>query len=127
MKRVMTLFGRIGAVAIVALAVGCMTAHQTENLLSEAGFKIVPATTPQQQAHLKTLPAGKVTIARREGTTYYVYPDAARQVIYVGKDVQYQHYLKLCRQHETAEPGLNSAEVNNEPGWGPWGAWQGSW
>jgi hypothetical protein len=115
------------AIALMTLAIGCMTTKQTESLLSEAGFKAVPAATPQQQAHLKTLPAGKVTKAQRSGKTYYVYPDVAHNVLYLGQEAQYQQYQKLCLQHETSSPGLSDAEINNEPGWGPWGGWGELW
>ena len=50
------------AVALVAGLTGCVTSkakqisQQTENLLQAAGFKVIPASTPDQQQMLKTLP-----------------------------------------------------------------------
>ena len=111
--------------ACVALAVGCSTTKQTEDLLSAAGFKMMPATTPQQQAHLKTLPPHKVTMVNREGKTYFVFPDAKAQVLYVGQQAQFDAYQKLRLQKQLAEEQVQAAEGNAEGDWGPWGGWGG--
>jgi hypothetical protein len=122
MKMKTYLLSIIGTAALVAFALGCSTTKQTENLLSAAGFKAMPATTPQQQAHLKTLPPHKVTMAVRDGKTYYVYPDQAHQVLYVGQDAQYQEYQKLRLQNQMAEDQVQAAEMNSDLGWTAWGA-----
>jgi len=126
MNRIANLFSMFGIVALVAFATGCSTTKQTENLLSAAGFKITPATTSDQKAHLKSLPAGKVTSVQRGGTTYFVFPDAARQVLYVGQQPQYQEYQKLRLQNQMAEDQLQAAELNATPGWNSWGVWDGA-
>jgi hypothetical protein len=119
MSRVATLLSII--VAVAALATGCSTTKQTEDLLSEAGFKIVPAVTPRRQAHVKSLPEGKITKVQREGKTYFVYPDVARNVIYVGRDAQYQRYQKLGAQSQLALEQSTDEKLNSGPGWGVWG------
>jgi hypothetical protein len=53
--------------AFVVLVIGCSTTKSTENMLSAAGFKIIPATTAQQQARLKTLKPDKITLVDRGG------------------------------------------------------------
>jgi hypothetical protein len=106
--------------------IGCATTHQTETLLSEAGFKAVPAATAAQQSHLNTLPPDKITRVQRQGKTYYAFPDPARKVLYIGQEAEYKQYQNLCRQHESSSPGLTDAQINNEPGWGPWVPWVGS-
>ena len=121
MKNSTTFFLTLGVAALVTFVVGCTTTQQTENLLSAAGFKATPATTAQQQAHLKTLPAHKVTLVVRDGQTYYVYPAPAQQVLYVGQAAQYQEYQKLRLQKQMAEDQAQAAEMNSEPGWGAWG------
>jgi len=112
----------LGMLALVALAIGCSTTKQTENLLSAAGFNATPATTPQQQAHLKSLPPNKVTMVVREGKTYYAFPDAKQQVIYVGQQAQYDAYQKLRVQKQLAEDQVQASE-DNEGAWGVWGGW----
>ena len=125
MKRVGTVLSFIGIVALMALATGCATTKQTENMLSAAGFKIMPATTPDQQAHLKSLPAHKVTMVQREGKTYFAYPDPKQQVLYVGQQAQYNEYQPLRMQNQWAEEEMNAAEMNAESSWGMWGGWGG--
>jgi hypothetical protein len=47
MKQVAALLTMIGSTSLLALVVGCATTMRTEDLLSAAGFKIVPATSPE--------------------------------------------------------------------------------
>ena len=115
----------LGAASLLALFLGCSTTKQTENLLSAAGFNVMPANTPERQAHLKTLPPHKLTMVVRDGKTYYVYPDQAQQVLYVGQQAQYDEYQKLRLQKQMAEDQVQAAEMNSEAGWGAWGGFGG--
>ena len=126
MSRVKILLNILSVAAVLASATGCSTTKQTENLLSAAGFKMVPAATPEQKAHLQRLPAGKVTTVQRNGTTYFVYPDAAKEMVYVGQQPQYQEYQKLRLQNHMAMDQLKAAELNSDPAWSQWGAWDGA-
>jgi hypothetical protein len=110
--------------ALALLVVACASTKQTENMLSAAGFKMMPATTPEQKAHLTTLPAHKVTMVTREGKTYFVFPDAKQQVLYVGQQAQYDAYQKLRLQKQMAEEQAEAASAV-EPAWGVWGGWGG--
>jgi hypothetical protein len=114
-----------GMAMLLAVATGCSTTKQTENLLSAAGFKMMPATTPQQQAHLKTLPPHKVTMVVRDGKTYFVFPDVKQQVLYVGQQAQYNAYQKLRVQQQLAEEQAQPAEGYTAGAWAPWGDWGG--
>lgn len=124
----------------VLLAAGCSTTPKTTDMLAAAGFKIVPATTPEQQAQLRKLSTKKLSMVQRGGKEYFVFPDLANKVLYVGQNPQYQQYqaLKLNeRDMKEAEDiaGVNAgaAELNAgaaamEAGgaWGGWGGW-GEW
>ena len=112
--------------ALVAVAVGCSTTKEKENMLSAAGFKMVPANTPEREAHLKSLPADKITPVQRQGTTYYTFPDPKSNVLYVGQEPQYQKYRQLRLQKQMADEQLETAQMN-ENAWGAWGAWGGGW
>jgi hypothetical protein len=112
----------LATAALVALAIGCTTTKERENMLSAAGFKMVPANTPERQAHLKSLPADKITPVQRNGTTYYTFPDPKNNVLYVGQEAQYQQYRKLRYQKQLADEQLETAQMN-ENAWGAWGAW----
>ena len=119
MKYILTGFNLIGAIALLALAVGCANTQHTENLLSAAGFRTVIADTPQRQEHLKTLPPDKVTLVQRNGKNYYVYADPAHWQIFVGNPSQYQKYQQLRLASNLAQDQLETAQLNS---WGP-GLW----
>jgi hypothetical protein len=112
--------------ALLAVAIGCSTTKEKENMLSAAGFKMVPANTPEREAHLKSLPADKITPVQRQGTTYYTFPDPKSNVLYVGQEPQYQKYRQLRLQKQMADEQLETAQMN-ENAWGAWGAWGGGW
>jgi len=123
MQQISTRLSFAAVFAIFSLTMGCASTHQTENLLSAAGFKVVLADTPKRQQHLKTLPPNKVTKVQRKGKTYYVYADPARNLIYVGNQFQYDRYRDLRLAKNVAEEDLQDAELNaeDESGWGVWG------
>jgi hypothetical protein len=84
----------ISIAALAAMLAGCATtpASRTEKLLTQSGFKAVPATTAAQQQQLNTLPPAKLSLVKRKGQNFYVYPDHARSFLYVGNKAQYQAY-----------------------------------
>jgi hypothetical protein len=95
---------------VVCLAVGCVSTKKTESLLLEAGFKITRADTPEKQAHLKSLPAGKVIRVNRDGVVYYVYADVKNNVLYVGKEPEYQQYKNDLWLAQRTSENQNQAE-----------------
>src|SRR5437016_10002880 len=112
MKYLFSRLSPIGALAVLAMAVGCATtgpgplssaATQEESLLSSAGFRIKVATTPQQQQHLKTLTPYKMTTVHRNGKTYYVYADPTQKRIYVGTQAENKKYQQLRKANNLAE------------------------
>src|SRR4051812_33143529 len=87
---------RVGALALSALLFGCAAAPPAmpdENQLAAAGFQVVVAKTVVQQEHLRSLAPGKVSEMQRNGTHFFVYPDVARNVVYVGTQKEYAAYL----------------------------------
>jgi hypothetical protein len=127
MKHIFIGFNLIGAIALLALAVGC-TSTQTqnkENLLIAAGFKVIMPKTAAQQQKLQALPADKVTLVQKDGKTYYVFPDAANNQAYVGGPTQYQAYKQLRLANKLANENLEAAEMNQDASmnWGAWGGW----
>jgi hypothetical protein len=122
MKHIFTGFNLIGAIALLALALGCANTQQTENLLSAAGFRTIVANTPERQQHLKTLPPDKVTLVQRNGKNYYVYADPAHWQIFVGNPSQYQKYQQLRLANNMAQDQLEAAQMNSL-NWGMWGPW----
>ena len=98
-----------------------------ENLLVSAGFKAKVATTAKQRQELKTLPEGTISPVTQKGKTFYIYPDAPRNQIYVGNDAQYQAYQRLtAKPRGSARPIVNTDLVRGNPikvrefyGWEP--------
>src|SRR5262252_6514616 len=77
---------------LVTVALSCVMTQQTENLLSQAGFRSVPAKTPAQQARLKTLQADRITMVQQDGKEYFVFPDANQNMLYVGQKTELETY-----------------------------------
>jgi hypothetical protein len=91
--------------AVIGLALGgCVLAVQnTEGLLTQAGFKKLPADTPQRAEHLQTLRAHRLIQRKSDGKAYYVYADPDYcKCLYVGNEAAYATYKTLVRQQDEA-------------------------
>src|SRR5262249_7003412 len=90
----------VSAMTMIALGTGCAGTTQPlpddRSQLLAAGFKVVPATTVQQQEHLRSLPPGQVTAWQRTGKLFFVYPDASRNQLYVGTQKEYEAFRRLA-------------------------------
>jgi hypothetical protein len=99
----------------LAMAAGCASTAPPmpdETRLSAAGFKVIVAKSAQQQEHLQSLAPGKIRAMERNGTPFYVYPDAAKNQIYVGTQKQYQAYLRLDPQYNgNVQAQLNAQQA----------------
>ena len=115
----------IGLMLLVVMGLGCASTRSTEDVLAAAGFKQMPATTPERQAHLQRLPQHKVSKVVRDGKTYFVYPDIKHQVLYVGTQAQYDAYRKLLQERQMAQSEADEATMNADAGWTAWGSWSG--
>lgn len=92
----------VAALALSALVAGCAgtpaaapAAAPVEGLLTAAGFKTVVASSDRQLQQLPTLPPGQVTVVTQTGKNWFLYPDLARNRVYVGTEAEYRTYLKL--------------------------------
>lgn len=118
----------LGAIALVALTVGCASIRSKEDTLVAAGFKVITPSTPAQTAKLAALPPDRVTPVRKGAKTYYVFPDIAKNQAYIGGPNQYQTYQQYRLASKIADENLAAAEMNRDAsfewdGWGGWGAW----
>ena len=115
---------------VLAMLVAAFTAYgspQPESLLLSAGFKARVAKTISQRQELKTLARGKVSPVTQNGKTFYVYPDAQRNQLYVGTEAQYQAYQNLVTKvRGSARPIVNGdyidgneVKVREFHGWEP--------
>jgi hypothetical protein len=107
------------------LALACQTYQQNkkENILADAGFKLIAANTPERIQALNNLPPGKISKVDRDGTTYYVYPDAAGcRCLRVGREEQYQRYVKMASARNAGVLETTGADTQSEAfkGYEPW-------
>ncbi|MDB6016639.1 MAG: hypothetical protein JWR19_1128 [Pedosphaera sp.] len=109
---------------------GCASTkeHNTESMLSAAGFHTMTPTTPQQQACYAALPPFKVQRRESNGKVTYAYADKKAGILYVGGENEYQRYRQLGQQQKIADEQLQAAEMNqdaamNWDSWGPGGMW----
>lgn len=127
-----------GLVGLIIWTAGCATSsRQTESYLAASGFKVVPATTPEQLQQMHTLPDKKISVIKRQGQVFFVYPDHAQNQLYVGRNAQYSAYQSLLLNEKTTEQGLQAdedsanAEVLNAEATAisndPWGVFGGVW
>ena len=125
-----------GTAACAALLFGCATTQTStqnrESMLVASGFKVITPKTTAQQQKLQNLPPGKVTMIQKKGKTYYIFPDPAHNLAYVGGPKQYQQYQQLRADNKLAKESLESAEMYQDAEmqwsvWGGWGAGLGPW
>ena len=121
MKQIRTSFNMISVIALVALTVGCETTNSSHtDLLSAAGFKLLPADTPKKQELLKTLTPGKLSLITWKGKQFYVQPDVPNNQAYVGTPKEYQTYQQLRLAKQLSNENLMAAQMNQNAmmGWG---------
>src|SRR5437879_6245185 len=151
MKKLLTLTSIASIGKILTLMTACQTTGgsqsvvaQKEALLTQSGFKVITVTTPQQQQAVNGLTQGRVSAVKYNGKSYYVFPTAPKDKLYVGKQKQFNAYKQaLPAQHashpmtmaqqgeaqmagQSLEPTLETAgqhniEVQQFGGFGPMG------
>ena len=97
-RNVLTHFAALVALSIAAGCAGPGSSPASlpnESLLTAAGFKTIAADTPERKRHLEWLHPEQVTAVQLTGEHYYVFPDVAKSLLYVGTPKEYQAYLAL--------------------------------
>src|SRR5262249_21712208 len=81
--------------ALVLISVAEATAasgseiSRKEALLAQSGFKVMTVTTPQQKEAVKGLAQGRCSAVTFNKKLFYVFPTAAKDKFYVGKQKHY--------------------------------------
>ncbi|MFL5284062.1 MAG: hypothetical protein ACJ8AW_24475 [Rhodopila sp.] len=101
----------------VALSACAAQVQNKEDMLAAAGFKAVPANTPQRQASLAKLPPHRFVHQMRNNTMVYVYADPTIcDCLYVGGQDAYDRYRAQMSQrklaHEQAFTEERAAQAN---------------
>ena len=98
--------------SILIALTACSNIGEKRTLLSAAGFKTIPATTPAQIASLHGIKSSKVVPMTGKQGTVYVFADKARNVLFVGSPAQYQQYRSLKLKQQQIDEKLLDAQVN---------------
>lgn len=93
-----------------------LQADQKESMLAAAGFKMLPAETPEKLARAQSLPQLKVKyFTARDGSVRYWMADAQFcQCVYLGSESNYQKFKELDFQARLASEQRESAELQME-------------
>ena len=107
MKKLLTVTGiaSVGMVLVLmsaseATAASGSEISRKEALLTQSGFKVVTATTPEQKTAIKGLAQGRCSAVTFNKKLFYVFPTATKDRFYVGKQAQFDRYKKaIAGQH----------------------------
>jgi hypothetical protein len=114
-----------GFIAMLLLALaGCaafqpdprVAADKKESMLSAAGFKMVPAETPDKLAHAQSLPQLKLQYyTDADGAVRYWMADAQYcHCVYVGNQSNYQQFKQMRFQAQLAAEQNQAAQMQAE-------------
>lgn len=111
------------------LVTGCAAIQKAEHksneqLLAAAGFRVLPANTPERQQSLASLKPYTIQRTIRGDKVYYVYPDTKGAFAYIGDQAAYSRYQNIVVQQQISDSNLMAAQMAAMPGaWGGWGYW----
>ena len=94
----------LAALLVTNVAVAATPGDPGTELL-DLGFKVLVATTPAQKDWVKRMAPGQIRAMQRTGKKYFIYPDAARNQIYVGGPKEYDAYKQLHPDSKLAGQG----------------------
>jgi hypothetical protein len=122
----------IATSALVVCLAACVSqasrVQDKEQMLVAAGFLEKPASTPQRQAHLASLPPFSVLSQQLQvggvDTIGYVYADPQFcHCLFVGDPAAYQRFQQMALQQRIAQEQIQATEMaeDNAFDWGMWG------
>jgi hypothetical protein len=82
-----------------------------EKALIISGFKTRHATTAEQRAQIRRLPATEFQEVKQDGTTYYVYASRRDNRLYVGDHWALEAYQGFVRNRELRKQGVFVFEI----------------
>jgi len=111
MKKLLTMMGlaSIGMVLILisaseATAASGSEISRKEALLAQSGFKVITITTPQQKEAVKGLAQGRCSAVTFNKKLFYVFPTAAKDKFYVGKQKHFDRYKQAIAAQQGSQP-----------------------
>src|SRR6476620_5779885 len=111
MKKLITL-AVIGSIAMVLVlistteetAASASEISKKEAMLAQSGFKVVTVTTPKQKEAVNGLAPGRCSAVMYNKKLFYVFPTAAKDKFYVGKQTQFDRYKKAIAAQQASKP-----------------------
>ncbi len=96
-----------------------------EGLLSQAGFTVLPESSPKCQRVCQKMTPEQLTPEKRDGQMLYAYYAPASHRLYVGDEAAYQRFINLAVM-QNLEPRRRAVyeAVPNDPEF--WQMWQDS-
>jgi hypothetical protein len=94
--------------------------------------KLKPATTPEEEQHLQSLPEHQFVVVRQHGQKFYLWADKPNKRLYSGNEQAYRAYKTNQKvAGATAEGGVtfiadprgNAIAVTTYHGWAPFSEW----
>jgi hypothetical protein len=119
MKSVFTGLRLVGALALLALAVGCASyeVRTTESLLSEAGFQTRTPSTQAQLAMYNQMTPYKLERNTLKGKALYSYADKQKGLAYIGGHKAYERYKQLAIRQHQMEAAYSKMLTNEDKVW----------
>jgi hypothetical protein len=121
----------IAVIGCGALLAACASqqerASAKDDMLSAAGFTILPANTPERRLELQTLPPNKVVQKVQGDKVVFLYADPyACGCLYIGDQAAWNTYRKQQFEANLAREQQMTAQMNEQAAW-DWGPWGPGW
>jgi hypothetical protein len=99
--------------------------ENTENLLSAAGFEIIPANSPERQKSLSALIPFTIVRNWNGDEVRYAYADPEQNILYSGNQGAYAKYQQFRLQQQIANANMHAAQLNMNAAnqWNDWACW----
>jgi hypothetical protein len=99
--------------------------ENTENLLSAAGFEIIPANSPERQKSLTAFIPFTIVRNLNGEEVRYAYADPEQNILYSGNQAAYAKYQQFRLQQQIANANMQAAQLNMNAAqqWNDWACW----
>jgi hypothetical protein len=112
---------------VFLLTTGCSNVGEKRTELAAAGFRTIPATTPDQLAKLNSIKSSKVVPMKGKKGAFYLFADHQHKALMVGGPAEYAKYRTIKIQQQKVDEQLLDAQVNMDDAdwsaWGPYSNW----
>ncbi|HEX9665768.1 MAG TPA: hypothetical protein VGA95_04330 [Thermodesulfobacteriota bacterium] len=125
----LTIIGMMILMHLSCAGIRTSEAQQVDSLLAAAGFKMLPADTPEKEEMLNSLPPLNLQYRVKDGNPLYFYADPYNcKCVYTGDQAAYDRYEKLAQEAAEQQAAFINEEAAMEMNswdWlgGPWGWW----